>query len=531
MRTFHALLPAIGLLLGCADERRPPILFISIDTLAARHTSLHDYERPTTPNLDAFAAEAIVFENCYANAPWTVPSYLSQLSGLYPEASRVLPKDESGVRRKAWEKHRLDPARRTITERLRAAGYRTAAFWENPWLAAEIGFERGFEVYEGPGDGERLEGRIPPALAWLDGLDEDEPWFLFVQATDPHGPYVPPAESRGAFASGLDPTGGETRPVVTGRETPHGGWQGFAYGAIPRYVALGAVDAEGAGGLPDELAVDPIVAAYDEEILAMDAAFGRLIDELEERGILDEAIVVFTSDHGESMTQHGLCFAHGLLYDENLHVPLVVRLPGGEHGGRRIAAAAQLVDLHPTLLELAGLAHDPFLHGRSLAPLIRGESLPPVVSFAQGGLQRQYSVRLGNWKLVVMDPDTAPNEAMLSDPRLPEGVRRRVLRDLEHQRRLAEGGLDIDFAELLAERLRPQLAGRVLELFDLRADPGELHDLEREEPQRMTEMLRLLERELARGRAARPAQAEGGPAPGAEVLQALEHIGYAGGDL
>ena len=318
-----------------APARRPPIVLVSIDTLAARHLSLYGYPRATTPHLDRFAEEAAVFEACDANAAWTTPSYMSQLTGqssstFWSDLSDELFGDLE------WSHYYLSDPHWTLAEMLRARGYRTAAFVDNLKIGAHLGLDQGFEVYDTSAAelsydvvGGGVHHVVRRALAWLDGLENDAPVFLFVQALDVHAPYLPYEPWAGRFQGDEHATEGDG--LVSHRR--NGVW-----GAVPRYVArpLFEPDAE----LPERIALAPIVAAYDEEILATDKAFGHLLDELAERG-LGDAVVVFSADHGEAMLEHDAWFSHHTVYQDTIHVPLVLRAAGSpRRGSARPAARA-----------------------------------------------------------------------------------------------------------------------------------------------------------------------------------------------
>jgi arylsulfatase len=499
---------------------RPSIVFISIDTLAARHTSLYGYPRETTPRLAAFAEQSTVFERCASNAPWTAPSYMAAMTGVYSSSFRM--DLEGGTKGEGSPYlHKLPESRLTVAEALRARGYRTAGFFDVLLLGARFGFGQGFERYDDsaaridatdPTGG--LRHIVPNALSWLDEREGDEPYFLFVHAYDVHGPYLPDAPWRGRFADG----DGE-------RELPAGALT-HSFGAIPEYIARGEVPE---GDIPRHLPVAPIVAAYDEEILALDDALGELLDGLRERGVLDEAYVIVSADHGESTDDHAY-FGHGLLYEEVLHVPLVVHVPGGT--GRRVATSVQLVDLAPTVFELTGVGDaSAWVHGRSLAPLLRGADLPAAPTFAEGGVMRQAAVELDGWKLIEMYPaEEALPQTMLSNPRL----------DAEW---LAEnapevGDGPIDYATILAliqrfgdampfaRELQAQLPGPVHELYHLPSDPLELRDLSAEQPDRVAELLAHLRAAQQRREEARQAGAETRVVLNASDLAELSKLGY-----
>ena len=516
-----------------ADEPRAPlpnVIFVSVDTLAARHLSCYGYPRTTTPNIDRFAREAVLFEDCIANASWTAPSYLSQLSGLYPNAHHL---DAPGVTDpQAWETNHLAASRWTLAEALRAGGYATAAWIDNPWVSEAMGMAQGFDLFDtsaaaifltDPDGG--FAHIAPRARAWMNATKG--PFFAFLQPMDPHGPYVTRWRYRGRFdGDGLYDEELE-RPV--GHEQIH------VFGVVPQYVAEG--EHTGGGPLPDAMRTTPIANAYDEKIAEVDDAFGELLAFLDRRGLLDTSIVVLSSDHGEAVGQHEYWFDHGTLYDEVLRVPLIVRLPRGEHGGRRVATGVQLVDLMPTLLELTGQPVPAWSHGRSLAAAMAGAELPPVPRLSMDGIVRQETVIAPDGdKLVWSEPLVASLQTRLRHPRLPKGHVERVAPQLA-----GTFWSSARYAAWLAERpgladeLFAPLAGEFHELYALPEDPLELDDLlaAPDEPDealraRRDRLQALLDAEKARGEAARDdAEARGGSSgPSRAALEQLEALGY-----
>jgi arylsulfatase A-like enzyme len=301
-------------------EPRPNLVVYLVDALRSDRLGLYGCERPLSPHLDAMAVDSIVFTDAVAQSSWTKAAVASIFTGLWPREHGVNGPDD-----------RLPEDLPTLPERLHDAGYRTAAIVANAYVGRPFGFARGFDHFEfiehTRGRSEVLHERV---TAWLDGLpDDDRPFFLYVHTIDPHAPYAPPPPYLERFAGEVvDPSVGEVETV--------------------RGLVLGTVD-------PSPALTRDLRALYDGEVAANDASFGRLLDELENRGALDRSVVVFTSDHGEAFGEHGT-FTHGLdLYREVLAVPLVVRLPGGAGGGRRVDATVQHIDLLPTLLGLAGV--------------------------------------------------------------------------------------------------------------------------------------------------------------------------------
>jgi arylsulfatase A-like enzyme len=301
-------------------EPRPNLVVYLVDALRSDRLGVYGCERPLSPRLDAMAADSIVFTDAVAQSSWTKAAVASIFTGLWPREHGVNGPDD-----------RLPEDLPTLPERLHDAGYRTAAIVANAYVGRPFGFARGFDHFEfiehTRGRSEVLHERV---TAWLDGLPDDgRPFFLYVHTIDPHAPYAPPPPYLERFAGDVaDPSVGEVETV--------------------RGLVLGTVD-------PSPDLTRDLRALYDGEVAANDASFGRLLDELEDRGALDRSVVVFTSDHGEAFGEHGT-FTHGLdLYHEVLAVPLVVRLPGGAGGGRRVDATVQHIDLLPTLLSLAGV--------------------------------------------------------------------------------------------------------------------------------------------------------------------------------
>ncbi len=434
-----------------ASLPRPPIVFVSIDTLAARHMSVYGYERATTPALEALAQDAVLFEHCVANAPWTLPSYLSVLTGLYPRAHHVAQREGELVHLDNSDWWQVAPNRWTVAEALRARGYQTGAFVDTYWLSPQWRTDQGFDVYDGRAallSFHEPEGGIrylvdELAREWLDARSSDVPFFLFLHALDAHGPYWPEAPFRDAFSADLPEPGTSARA----------GSDNQTFGAIPAWMAMTAVPEE---PFPPELQVEPIVARYDETILKVDHFLGRLVDGLRARGLYDEAVIVISADHGESF-DHGV-YGHGVVWEDVLHVPLIVKLPGNEAGGTRVAETVQLVDVAPTLYELAGAGLPANLHGRSLLPLARGQrSQRPA--FSEGGHVEQYAVHDGSWKLVEVFPGRESGDvSLLTHPRVPRAwleqnfpeLVERPLSDALREELGAQAGYAAKIAELRA---------------------------------------------------------------------------------
>ena len=346
------------------DERdRPNLLVVLVDTLRADHLGLYGYDRPTSPRLDALAAEAVVFENAIAQSSWTKPAVATLLTGLSPLAHGVN-SPEAGL---------PDTAPR-LAESLAGAGYRTAAVVTNAHLGEGSGFAAGFERYDflpdAPNDAPEAVGR---ALSWLAEHDGSKPFFLYLHLIDPHAPYAPSEEARRRFARAEQARG---------------------LGSVSFLRRLAAREIE-----PSQEVTRGLIDLYDAEIADTDRHLGVLWDELERRGLLRDTLLVFVSDHGEAFGDHGV-FGHGWdLHQEVLRVPLFIRPPGGG-AGRREASPVSQMDVTATLLGAAGLAPLPGSAGRDLLAL-DGASRPAIVSYLDYEERRGASLVEDGWKLVL----------------------------------------------------------------------------------------------------------------------------------
>lgn len=309
-------------------------VLISLDTLRADHLSAYGYGRETSPFLAELAARGTLFERVLAPYPATLVSHMSLFTGLYPPQHAVYPPD--GV---------LSPEVPTLPELLRAAGFRTAGFTEGGFVAGGFGFARGFESfadppYEADTDVEETFGR---GLAFLRELGPDERFFLFLHSYAVHDPYAPPEPWRERFA----PRNPEAAVLSTGE--------------ILRDANRGRRE------LPPG-AVEDFERLYDGTIAYVDSVLRAFFAELEALGLAAETTVVLTSDHGEEFREHSR-LGHTQLYPESLFVPLLVVSPRQEEGAR-IERLVRLVDVAPTLCDLAGVEAPPDLAGESLVPCL-----------------------------------------------------------------------------------------------------------------------------------------------------------------
>ncbi len=356
------------------------LILVSLDTLRADRLGLYGYDRDTSPRLDALLAGGFVFERAYTHSPNTIVSHASLLTSLHPVAHGVRPDAPLG------------DSLTTLAEALSAAGYQTAAFTAHgDWLNREKGFAQGFEHFDAAyRDADALHRAL---FAWLEaGRDGERPLFLFLHYYDVHSDWGRlPYESPPAFRPGVAPS--------------VGGFSGCRDGVCASELLLRV--REGTASL-SAAEVAWVSDLYDGGVRFMDDRMGRLADRLGEDGLLDDAWLAVTSDHGEEFLEHGKAL-HSQPYEHTARVPLLLRPPASARpaaGPVRIGDAVAHVDVMPTLLALVGLAPATGIQGRSLLPLLEGRSLPEVAVFFNGYQQPDHvAVRSGEFVLLTRDAE------------------------------------------------------------------------------------------------------------------------------
>ena len=346
-----------------AAKGSPNVLLIVLDTVRAKSLGLYGYARDTTPRLARLATTGVRFADARSAAPWTLPSHATMFTGRWPSELFEHPEQK------------LDSSVPTLAEYLGRNGYATGGFVANTFYCnAGFGLGRGFDHYEdfydvfdsSPGEilrhsvlGERLVELVVDEVAMrpdgrkdADRINADflswhskrlgRPFFAFLNYFDAHAPYIAPAAADRHFGPW---------PRTPADQEILASWQKLkATPSDPREL---------------ELARD----AYDECIAYIDGALGRLLDELEKRGELQDTLVIITSDHGEQIGEHELVGHGRSLYREELHVPLLVVKPGRVPSGKVVAEPVSLRDLPSTVVDLLGLSDQAPFPGRSLASL------------------------------------------------------------------------------------------------------------------------------------------------------------------
>lgn len=336
-----------------ADVRLPErVILVGIDTLRADRLSSYGYQRETSPNLDRLAAEeAVRFERAYAPSSWTLPSMTSLFTSLHPPQHLV---EDRGSR--------LAPDVPTLAGAFASRGWLTAGFATHIYVSSLFGLDSGFSEWRElsidwnfrEGQQLRADALNDHVLRWLD-QHQDKRFFLYIHFFDPHWDYDPPPPYDRHFID----------PDYKGRARG-------TFGYLRRF-------------LDEERLVSPadlrrINDLYDGEILWTDFQLGRLFAHLRERGLWDDTLLALTSDHGEEFQEHGSFHHIRTLYEEVLHVPLLIKLPGGRPSEWRstVTERVPLIDLSTTLLHLSGVDVPDTFEGRTLVPLMRaaGEDRP-----------------------------------------------------------------------------------------------------------------------------------------------------------
>ena len=459
-----ALVAAALAFAGCSEAPRPSnAILIVLDTLRADRVSAYGHERRTTPVLDRLAEKGVLFESAVSHASWTLPAMVGLLAGRYPTAQVY----DSGLRR-------------SLVERLREAGWKTAAFTGGAWVGEQYGFGRGFDVFEDQvaidlrlvrapehetGDPPKVEASkgiektFEAAQRWLEA-NAGEPFFLWVHTYEPHTPY-----RRQLYTKGMD-TGiiGSTFEVASAA-LARSGRPGFRPGE-PELAFIGAL--------------------YDGGVTVSDQYVGRLLETLDRLGLTDDTLIVVTSDHGEDLGDRSPPRPgnHGhALWDELLLVPLIVFDPTRVYPVRRVPSQVRLIDTMPTILDILGVPVAGAGHASSLLPLMLGEEAGDLPAWSvldenpKRGRPQQFAIRSGTHKLILTPA-------------------------------AGEDGEDR------------------IELYDLAEDPKELRNLAAAEPERAAALLASVEEmraELAAG--GHPTYRSKRPLP-PPVKQRLRALGY-----
>jgi len=373
---------------GTDNSKRPNIIVLTVDTLRADHMALYGYHRDTMPAIGAFAETAVVFDQAVVSRGNTRASYASMLTALYPFRHGIY--NNNVV---------LHDNFKTLPEILKSAGYHTAGFVSNFVLVGELsGCDQGFDIYDDRTEDREINrpnyersaaGTLKAILEWLE-TDPSQPFFLFTNFIDPHGPYLPPEKFRNMYKSGK-------KKMLDQKKI-------FSYQRVN-----------------DSLNYYDYVDRYDGEIRYVDEAMGQLIEALKSKGLWDDALVIFLSDHGESLGEHGVFFEHQyFVFEETARVPLAIRLPRDKQGNTavppgRVPSLGSPMDLMPTILDYLDISFKGKLDGQSLLPVLNGTADSdrtvflefPEDSIPSQRIPASFAVRSATHKLIrVFQADT-----------------------------------------------------------------------------------------------------------------------------
>lgn len=388
-----------GQLFSLQEKPRPNIFLFLVDTLRADHLGCYGYPRATSPEIDAFARDAVLFSSARSQASWTRPSVATLFTGNFSSSHGVISRNDE-----------LTDDNFTMAESLAAAGYDTKAFVTNFNVFSYYGFHHGFNDYfeynSSDSDGRHYTKADMLVDSVLPHLEHDggAPLFFYIHSMDPHYPYLPPAPFDSLFrASDSDQITDDTERYYTSNRN-----------------------------------------AYDGEIAFTDYHFGRFINRLKELDLYNDSLIIFLSDHGEAFGEHGT-EGHGYtLYEEQIHVPLIIKMPGGRGGNTAVGEPVGLVDIFPTICDYLGIRHGRAMDGASFLPLLEGRA-------GQHHPRSQYA------------------EEQLDDVKL---------------RSLITNGYKI---------IDTQAPEPGVEIYDLAHDPGETRDIADGEPLLRKQMLRSIQ--------------------------------------
>lgn len=407
----------------CMEVRN--VVIIVVDALRARNLSCYGYPKRTSPNIDNLASEGVLFERAYCCSNCTDPSLTAMFSGKYPISTGIMNHGALVTEEEIREFHGKGIV--LLSEILQSRGFSTLAVdWLGRW------HRRGYARYCAPWEGgksglvsrtvrelrrvllhtaqvlarlvlsrqrEEEIGKFPDADARkvcdravdLISASRDQRFLLFVHFWDTHSRYNPPKRYAEAMHADSTQSRSESFGEILG-QIGDPKWRDYL-----RYCMKGAAD------------VNEVIARYDGAIAYVDHQIGRLVDVLRQNGLLEQTLIVLTSDHGESLADHGIYFTHHGLYEETIHVPLILS-SGGLPGNRKVEALVQHVDIVPTVLDILSIDTEGDFDGGSLLPLVSGEAkgLRSSIRVEESHTERKRAIRAGDHKYIhALSPEGA----------------------------------------------------------------------------------------------------------------------------
>lgn len=434
-RAVAAVLLLVGLI-GCSrsedtEPKRPNVVLVTLDTLRADSLGSYGYRRDTSPFLDRLAAEGIRLTHAYSVSSWTVPAMASLFTGVLPATHGVshglVTQDGIVGQEVLAEDFQL------LAETLQRAGYRTYGVAASAHLDRRFGFAQGFDRFENVGF-----SNAPKALRALAAMageivEGEDPYFLWLHLFDPHDPYKP----RQPWIRDYFPQPGELRQ------------SGFS---SPRELRNDLAGVGRAAGESFDRVVEFARAVYDSEINFTDRAVRRAFGILE---VSPADLVLVTSDHGEEFLEHR-DFGHaGTLFEEQVRVPMIVRLPNLAHAGKVIEAPVSLLDVLPSIVDWLGLDSPESVQGRSFLRWLEEGAAPerPIHLALSRPRSELSGVLVDNWKYI-HDHGQADDHRLYNLARDPRESRNLIDEEPDRARQLAQA-LSSHLAA--AESLRPEV--------------------------------------------------------------------------
>lgn len=364
------LLVIVLLLLNINNSTSFNVILISIDTLRADHLGSYGYSKQTSPNIDDFVKDSVLFESCFAQAPSTLPSHGSIFTSLIPSHHEGYFTRQTPISPQVYR----------ITDIFKLNGYQTVSFNGRGQVAGEFGFQRGFDIYEGtPREYTHMseftfDKKAKRTGRWLQEKSLNQ-FFLFLHTYHTHHPYTPRDEYLNIFDMDYN-------------------------GKLPKHISEDLIKKIN----NKEIEINDedrqhIINTYDAEIREMDDAFGELIRLLKEEGIYRKSMIIFTSDHGEEFGEHGVMATHShSLFNELLHVPLIIKFPKNKYKAKKVAHLCRSIDIMPTILDVLKIKIDFEIDGMSLVPIITENKKMDIYVVSQRDMPDTLSVE--NWSIM-----------------------------------------------------------------------------------------------------------------------------------
>lgn len=376
---------------GCQDKpvltKRPNIILITIDTLRADHLSCYGYHRKTSPVIDHVARQAIVFNRAYSTASWTAPAMASIFTGLYPREHGVLHGVAQGPKAAITGQEMLENSFITLPEILKNAGYTTFGISSNGHLSQSTGFGQGFDYFathwfmKSPAPNVSIK-------KWQNTIRNAHPYFLWIHYFDPHNPYAPRSPW---FEKYMPP------------DHPNSQWSREVMANPKEYID--AIKS-------DPTAFNTLIDRYDSEINFCDYHIGQIFQLLQPD---ENTLVIITSDHGEAFLEHDQLLHGDTLYEEEIRVPLIIRLPGSSPTPRVLENPVTIRDIYATIVDLTGIDADDGVPGSSLSYLWLNqnpqETEPIYFELDWNGYWK--GVRQGQWKFLTGGPTASATQSYL----------------------------------------------------------------------------------------------------------------------